>query len=546
MCDLTQFVVSIPVSNITAANLAQVYMEQVVLTFGISAVIVVDDGSTFKGTFRAMCEALKLTFWILSKNNHQGLIVERYHRFLNKTQTIIGNDRGNHITYLQNAKTSQYAWNSAPIDGTDIPRSLAAVGREFKFPLDVELCPSPPLNDRGNSALMNYLRTVSNDSEFTISVLQILIEERRDSHHQRHNDKVSSLVVFEVGDVVKAHVQVQSQAATGQVGKLSYKARGPFQISKVLGHGSYEVQKYNDPTSATRKYKSTELYLLPPALFPSDPLDTTDQRYLNYEHAPIPHPLQQPLQIELYNDKYFSPPPHHLQSPSTNRFTISSDHLALTTPHIPTNQELHTSTNSTPHAIEHTPILDDPPSPTATTITTSKDKLFFISFTPNNTLRARWYLIQVDMASTIETNPAFNTNGRYYCTFLAKHPNDKHKSDEFSRFWPDWYNYTKDKNDVITYGNRILFAPHINPNPDKYIEWATDIQLHDTSHVFLGPFNFEPITTVNRTRHKVHRDQWTTCHAQCLQNNLLPPTLGSQSHIHPQPHQHQKKQNRTA
>ena len=544
MCDLTQFVVSIPVTDITAASLAQIYMEQVILTFGISAVVVVDDGSTFKGAFRAMCESLKLTFWTLSKNNHQGLSVERYHRFLNKTQTITGNDRGTHITYLQNAKTSQYAWNSAPIDGTDIPRSLAAVGREFKFPLDVELCPSPPLNDQNNSALTTYLRTVSNDSAFATSVLQIIIEERRTEHRNRHNKTVSKLVEFKVGDVVKAHVQVQSQSATGQVGKLSYKARGPFQISKVLGHGAYEVQKYNDPSSTPRKYKSTELYLLPPALFPSDPLDTTDQRYLNYEHAPIPHPLQKPLQIELYNDKYFTPPPQHLHSPSTNRFTIPSDQIALATPHIPTNQELHHNTGSTPHAIEIDANTCDQNPTTTTTIANSQNKLFFIKYTPSNTLRARWYLIQVDPESTATTNPDFKSNGRYYCTFLAKHPSDNHKSDEFSRFWPDWYKYTKDKNGIISYGCRTLFAPHINPDHTKYIEWATEIQLHDRTNILLGPFDFEKITTTNRTRQKVHHDQWVSCHEQCLDHNLVPPTLGSQSHVQPLPHRTRQKRNR--
>ena len=29
-----------------------------------------------------------------------------------------------------------YAWNSCPIPGTDISRSLVAVGREFAFPIN--------------------------------------------------------------------------------------------------------------------------------------------------------------------------------------------------------------------------------------------------------------------------------------------------------------------------------------------------------------------------------------------------------------------------
>jgi len=65
---------------------------------------------------------------------------------------------------------------------------------------------------------------------------------------------------------VNAHVPVTSKVASGEVGKLSYQVKGPFQISKILGHNAYEVKRYNGPESATRKYKGTELYLLPPAI----------------------------------------------------------------------------------------------------------------------------------------------------------------------------------------------------------------------------------------------------------------------------------------
>ena len=112
-------------------------MEQVVLAYGMTAVVVVDDGSTYKGLFRDMCTALKLTLWPLSRGNHKGNSVEKYHRFLNKTQAIAGSDRGTHLTLVQNTKTSQYAWNSAPINGTDVTRSMPTVGRDFRFPLDV-------------------------------------------------------------------------------------------------------------------------------------------------------------------------------------------------------------------------------------------------------------------------------------------------------------------------------------------------------------------------------------------------------------------------
>ena len=55
------------------------------------------------------------------------------------------------------------------------------------------------------------------------------------------------------------------------------------------------------------------------------------------------------------------------------------------------------------------------------------NKLFFIQYTPENTMRRRWYLIQVDMQSTREVNADFVTNGEYWCVFLSRHPHDEKK-----------------------------------------------------------------------------------------------------------------------
>ena len=58
------------------------------------------------------------------------------------------------------------------------------------------------------------------------------------------------------------------------------------------------------------------------------------------------------------------------------------------------------------------------------------DKLFFIQYTPEGTMRRRWYLIQVDMESTLEANPDFITKNLYLCVLLSRHPDDNRKSDE--------------------------------------------------------------------------------------------------------------------
>ena len=92
------------------------------------------------------------------------------------------------------------------------------------------------------------------NSQFAISVLQIIILERITAHLERWN-KVIQQQNFKVGDVVKSHIQVQSKAKTGEVKKLYYQARGTFQVKTGLGNNSYEVKntmKHNLQYGSTR------------------------------------------------------------------------------------------------------------------------------------------------------------------------------------------------------------------------------------------------------------------------------------------------------
>ena len=126
-------------------------------------------------------------------------------------------------------------------------------------------------------------------------------------------------------DLVKAHVQVHSNATKGIVGKLSYQGRGPYQIKKVLNANSYLVQRYNQEDAPTRKYKYTELYLLPPGIFPHNPVDILDQRNINFSNAPVVSPFKNLLQIELYNEKYFPTNSKYMSKPSHDQPSCTLD-----------------------------------------------------------------------------------------------------------------------------------------------------------------------------------------------------------------------------
>ena len=76
VCDISQFVVSSATTDIAAAHLAQLFMKDVVLSFGMCSVVVINDGSSIKFVFRLMCEALAITYRLLSHWNHCGDSVE--------------------------------------------------------------------------------------------------------------------------------------------------------------------------------------------------------------------------------------------------------------------------------------------------------------------------------------------------------------------------------------------------------------------------------------------------------------------------------------
>ena len=192
----------------------------------------------------------------------------------------------------------------------------------------------------------------------------------------------------------------------------------------------------------------------------------------------------------------FDEPPT-LQSKSLDKFSCQLDTLALGTHDIPestTTSDIYKENNTDPDKAPPTEIISNPEKGcTRADIVVSKHKLFFIKYTPDHTLRQRWYSVQVDLEATLEMNKDRIDIYSYYCVFLAKHPNDAKKSDEFSRFWQKWYKYTRDsKTNQFFCGDRYLIRPNQFPDKDKFIQWTDMISIcPDKSQYIIGPFEFE-------------------------------------------------------
>ena len=136
----------------------------------------------------------------------------------------------------------------------------------------------------------------------------------------------------------------------------------------------------------------------------------------------------------MYNDTYFTkPPPTHQKQQIYKPSNPIDKYLQIEyTIRFPSMHIIHQETKTTPHDIIYYTI-NKPLLPQTTNlddrIKKSKEKLFFISYIPEGTLRARWYLIQVDLDLTFKNNTAHKFNHQYYCVFHTKHDSNKNKSD---------------------------------------------------------------------------------------------------------------------
>jgi hypothetical protein len=558
MCDLTGFVVQSAVTTITSHDLARVFFQEFLLKFGMCGLVVVDAGSNFLATFEAMCEALSIRFHAAAKGNHKAVSVERYFRFVNKAVTIATNDRDDPTVWVPASMTAGYAWNSSPIDGTDILRSVAAVGRPFQFPIDISLALPPQLCSDNATAVTQYLNFVNEHVSFSQAILRYLVEDRRLAHAERANESRNP-VVYAIGDRVMATVQVQSDASRNKVAKLSYQRRGPFEVVSHLGNGAYELRSLSRPDAATHKFHSSSISPLPPGLLPCDPIDTSDLRFLNQDSTPSANPLRS-LDIQLYNDVWFDtmpethpapfdfssstqPTPPFASSPFPSIAELCDSYPANPTSPIPSPAYVPVISN-TPNSNNPDPFAYGPTEPHASTpsqlydsILASTDRMFFIQYLPEGTLRPRWYLVSVNLECSL-SNPASadcHTSGTFAVDFYCRHPDDRSSSDACARWWREWHRYSTDPTDgSLIFGNQVLFRPNQHPSADQYITWSDVVPLADPSVALLGPFDLASSAPFSQESSRRSSNQWVPlvywqqlC-SICASLGILLPSISAQ------------------
>jgi hypothetical protein len=136
-----------PIQHATSSSFASGIMK-IQLRFGFCHTIVLDKDSKFFGKFKEADNLLQINCHVLSGGNHNGMLVERVNRYLNKGLKIMTNKRDSVRVAIEAILLLLHGWNSAPIP---ISRGFVALGREFQFPIDfsadkhLELTSTPAL-----------------------------------------------------------------------------------------------------------------------------------------------------------------------------------------------------------------------------------------------------------------------------------------------------------------------------------------------------------------------------------------------------------------
>jgi hypothetical protein len=174
------------------------------LRYGFCHTLVLDKDSKFFGVCREALDLLQINCHVLSAGNHNPMLVERVNWYINKGLKTMTNKCRSIRVALEAILLLIYAWNSCPIPGTDISRSLVAVGRKFAFPIDYlagkhwELVSSP-------SMVMTYSKDLAMCSTACRAIAELLVKEHRAYHREFINANRPHPWVYAVGNIVFAH-----------------------------------------------------------------------------------------------------------------------------------------------------------------------------------------------------------------------------------------------------------------------------------------------------------------------------------------------------
>jgi len=540
LCNTTSFATTAEISQVNSEEVRDKTFQQIMVPNGLPTLILIDQGSEFKGMLTSFCTELGIRFEVVSPEQHDGILCERFHRYLNKVMRIIGADRKGFDQWKQDRSFATYAWNAAPVDGTDIARSIPAKMRTFRFPLELQA--EHEIEGRSlpvGEASLQHLETMFPLWYQQKELLKLLNEERRERHRELKNASRKQRI-FQPGDIVIIRKQVTSNAILGRPEKLVLKAKGPYRIIDRVSEGRYRVQRLPAIQGLSgRKGKlmtesAIRMEKLPSTMVIHKRMDTMDTRLATMKEPLVHNPLEKNLGFfdfgrftranpdcdhafekiaALWNDEvensdsseeeddeegnsipdYLEPGDVSTKTPDNLEPGIASERTDPAEkekrPEKPTKKRGKQFPTRRPQSTRQR--LDE----LWSEIGKSKDKLCLIRMADEKG-KYEYHVVQIDLEETKESRA--KRDGTYHARFWIRNFKDSEtKKVRHCRFYPLVRELLKGG----WPGAMIMVGPtqvekFLDKNEEKYFWYQMEVNLLD--HILTGPFDFmrDPMWTV--------------------------------------------------
>jgi hypothetical protein len=154
-------------------------------------------------------------------------MVKQVNCYLNKDLKVTSNKAGSIWIAMEAILLLLYAWNSAPIPGTDLSRCFVALGCKFQFPINFSKNKHWELTT-ALVAIQPHSRDLAAHLQASREVSKILVEKQWVWHHEFINAHWPDPKNYSVGCIGFACHAVHSNSSWGHVDKLAYPFTGPW------------------------------------------------------------------------------------------------------------------------------------------------------------------------------------------------------------------------------------------------------------------------------------------------------------------------------
>jgi hypothetical protein len=553
LCNMTGFASLAFVSQINSNMMARLAFSHFFVPNGLPKLVLIDEDSAFKGDLMTMCDILGVRYIVVAPEEHNAILCERFHRYLNKVQRIGVAEAQSYEKWRMNALFASYAWNASPVDGTDVIRSFAAKARTFHFPLDIQIEDEVARIPQEGEAALQHIETMFPLWWRQKELLRIVNDERRARHRERANQNKTKRT-FQPGDIVIVRKQVNSKAAEGKPAKLTLRAKGPYRILEEAGENSYYVQRIPAIQSLTkrlgkrRKELAMRMEKLPSSIVIHKRVDTMDTRLSQIDGQLADNPLEKNLGFFDFGKYSLAPDDAKFAYVKVNEMwnepieaQMNSEEDDDTESDNEEEQNTGTQDEQSQHATDGQSQQRPPkrrktqrkeqkrqrqsnPAPTPTKrvkiienktpaeylrelwkeINASTDKLFFIKRQDPGNQQADWHLIQIDED---ETDPQKAKRlGEYHARYyIREYENSKKRRVMDCRYWPLIRELRADGN----FGAIVMIRPNkveeiLAKKPYTRGWYQHGVNIAEDG--IVGPFNFD---TINGEANRIEQKYWT-------------------------------------